>query len=107
MEPPSIRVDKVPGVVFSADGDAGDTHRTAEELEIVGVVAAGTFQFSAVRGKGPNDSSNGFFVIGHQGAQVVVQVLHLFPVAPHLVCRANDRLDKVIGRLVDFGHLGR
>ena len=68
MEPLSVRIDHVPGVVCGADGKTGDACRPAQELEIVGVVTASPFQFLAVRGKRPNDPSNGFLVIGQQRA---------------------------------------
>ena len=48
MEPLAVRIDHIPGMVVGADGKAGDIRRRAQELEVVGVVAAGGLQLGAV-----------------------------------------------------------
>ena len=80
MEPLSVCIDEVPRMVGGADGEAGKTRRPAQEFEVVGIGAASARDLSAVLGKDLADSGGGLFVIGHQAAQIIVEVFYLFPV---------------------------
>ena len=105
MEPLAIHIHEVPGVGLAADGEAGDVRRPAQELQRSGVGPAGRFQLPGVGGEGLGDAGCFSLLIGQQGADVVVEVFHPFPVR-HLRRGLNDRLDEVQGRLVVFRHLG-
>ena len=105
MEPAPLHVHEVSGVGLAADGEAGDVRRPAQELHCSGVGTAGRFQLPGMGGEGLGDAGCFSLLVGQQGAEVVVEGFHPFPVR-HLLRGLNDRLDEVQGHLVIFRHLG-
>ena len=105
MEPLAIHIHEIPGVGLGADGETGDVRRRAEELQRSGVGAAGGFQLPRVGREGLGDAGGLALLVSQQGADVVVEVFHPFPVA-HFRRGLDDRLDEVQGRLVVLQHLG-
>ena len=91
---------------LTADGEAWDVRRGAEELQRSGVGPAGRFQLPGVGGEGLGDAGCFSLLVGQQGADVVVEGFHPFPVCGQRPRMVKGGLDKVQGRLVVFRHLG-
>ena len=72
MEPLTIHIHEVPSVGLTADGEAWDVRRGAEELQRSGVGPAGRFQLPGVGGEGLGDAGCLSLFIGQQGADVIV-----------------------------------